>query len=476
MLFNSLEYLLLFLPIVFTIYFLFSKFKLFKTAVFFLLFASLFFYGTYKIDYVYIILVSILFNYGISCVFRTNIKDIFKKSVLTFGIIGNVGILVGFKYFDFLAETFSKISFIPFNTMEVVLPLGISFFTLQQISYIVDCYKKDIEKYNLLDYALFVCFFPQLVAGPIVRHEEMIPQFRNVQNRFVNQDNIFVGIFLLTVGLLKKVLLADNFADFISRTIEYNLYNDFYISWFLGFAKVMQGYFDFSGYCDIALGSAFLFNIVLPWNFNSPYKAVSILDYWSRWHMTLVRFLKDYIFIPLGGNTKGLFRSCINVMIVFFVYGCWKGSNPVNLIYGILNGVLVCINKIWNKFNINMPRIMAITITFTTLMLLTCFISIDNFNQAFAILKPMFGIGCEFNPITISGFNLKFYPVFPPLELNLFLLISCIYIAFFSKNSTELAQVYIKSNNTFYTIILDIIFVITVLSITRSKEFLYFLF
>ena len=477
MLFNSIEYLFIFLPVVFIIYFTLNKFKLCKASRIFLLIASLYFYGSYKIEYVPIILISILFNYFISDFFKKDITVLTRKLILIFGILTNIFILVTFKYFDFIKETFSNITFIPFNTMDIILPLGISFFTLQQISYLVDCYKKDVLEYNLIDYALFICFFPQLVSGPIIRHQEMIPQFMDIKNKVINQENIFIGIFLITVGLFKKTVFSDGFSGFITYIINNEIYNDVGISWIFGIAKIFQGYFDFSGYCDIALGSAFLFNINLPWNFNSPYKAQSITDYWNRWNMTLVRFLKDYIYIPLGGNSKGLIRSCFNIMVVFFIYGCWKGSNIVNLLYGILNGILVCINKIWEKTNIKIPKPISIGITFITLILLSTFIMTKDLSQSITLLKTMFGINAESVDIMFIDWNLVFN-LQPPhnAQVNILLLLSSFIILLFGKNSNELAQIYVKSNNNLYTIILVFLFIFATLSITKSTEFLYFIF
>ena len=226
MLFNSVEYLFVFIPIVFTVYFLLNKFKFYNVAKFFLLFASLFFYGAYKWDYLSIIVVSILFNYGISFCFKLNIAEVFKKGILIFGVFANIFILFLFKYFDFLAYTFKNFDWLNFNTLRFLLPLGVSFFTIQEISYIVDCYKQRVKQYNLLDFSLFISFFPQLIAGPIVRHQEMIPQFNNLKNRAINQDNIFIGIFLITVGLLKKTVFADTFSSFIAYVIESHTYSD----------------------------------------------------------------------------------------------------------------------------------------------------------------------------------------------------------------------------------------------------------
>ncbi len=475
MLFNSIEYLLLFLPIVFCVYFILNKFKLFRIATIFLLIASLVFYGSYKTEYVYILIVSILINYTASCIFKKDISELKKKITLVLLLITNIGILVGFKYFVFLAEIYTTLIHAPFNAMEYIMPLGISFFTLQQISFVIDCYKGTVKEYNFFDYALFVSFFPQLVAGPIVRHEEMIPQFNDKSKREINQQNIFIGVFLITVGLLKKVIFADSFTTFIDTVMKYQIYQDFGISWLFGLSKVLQGYFDFSGYCDMALGSAFLFNISLPWNFNSPYKAESILDYWSRWNMTLVRFLKDYIYNPLMTKTKTLFGTCINIMIVFFIYGLWKGTNPVNVIYGLLNGVLVCINKLWIKLNIKIPKVISVLMTFATLILLTPFIGIDKFSDSCAILKTMLGMAKTFKTIKLNGIELNFELPFD-LSLNLIILIMCIYIVLISKNSTQLAKIYSEKNNIIYTIILAIVFFISSLMITKSTEFIYFIF
>lgn len=476
MLFNSVEYLLLFLPFVFCIYFLFNKFKLYKTATVFLLFASIFFYGSYKTDYVYILIVSILANYFLSSLFKLNLSLIKKRLILILILSINIAILVGFKYFVFLAETFSTLIHGQFNGMAYIMPLGISFFTIQQISFVIDCYKGNIKEYNFFDYALFVSFFPQLVSGPIVRHQEIIPQFNDLSKKIINQENIFIGIFLITVGLLKKVVLADNFSPFIDHIMHFNIYEDFYVVWFLGIAKVLQGYFDFSGYCDMALGSAFLFNISLPWNFNSPYKAQSILDYWSRWNMTLIRFLKDYIYYPLLNSSSSLLKSCFSIMIVFFIYGLWKGTNPVNILYGVLNGILICINKIWMKFNINIPKVISVFITFLTLVLLTPFINVKSIDITFTILKTMFGHSESFLPIVFNGVNLKFYTNDFNLEINFIILIICLYLVFISKNSTELAKEYAKKNNIIYTIILAVVFFISALFITKSTPFIYFVF
>ena len=221
MLFNSIEYLLLFLPIVFCVYFILNKFKLFRIATIFLLIASLVFYGSYKTEYVYILIVSILINYTASCIFKKDISELKKKITLVLLLITNIGILVGFKYFVFLAEIYTTLIHAPFNAMEYIMPLGISFFTLQQISFVIDCYKGTVKEYNFFDYALFVSFFPQLVAGPIVRHEEMIPQFNDKSKREINQQNIFIGIFLITVVVFLIYYFLNTYNTLKVYTIVY---------------------------------------------------------------------------------------------------------------------------------------------------------------------------------------------------------------------------------------------------------------
>lgn len=477
MLFNSIEYIFMFVPIVFIGYFLLNKFKLYETSKVFLILASLYFYGSYKIEYVGIIVLTILLNYAISKSFQKDISLPWKKTILASGIVANILILYCFRYFSFVMETLSKLSICPVDTFKILMPIGISFFMLQQISYIVDCYKQTVKTYTFVDYTLFVCFFPQLIMGPIVRHQEMIPQFNNIKNKVLNQNNIFIGLFIFTVGLLKKVVIADEFTPFINYVTDSQVYGNFYISWLLGLTKILQGYFDFSGYCDMAMGSAFLFNISLPWNFNSPYKATSIIDYWKRWNKTLMRFLQDYVYKPLGGDKLGEKRDFINIMITFFVYGCWQGMTIPNILYGVINGILVCVNKLWAKLKIEIPRPISIGMTFVTLIFLSTLIMARNLGDTVRLLKSMVGIGASFEPISILDWKFVFeVKDFTALSISIPILVLAVACVLFLKNSSELSRIYVKANNIIYTCILAIVFVFSVLSITKSTEFLYFIF
>ena len=475
LLFNSVEYLFIFIPVVFVLYFALNKLKLYNFAKIFLLIASLYFYGTYKLEYVGIIICSILFNYYISKLFKYDINKNTKKAILIFNLFINIIILFFFKYFNSIIEILNNFSYTNFNTLKILVPLGISFFTLQQISYVIDTYKDSIKKYNILDYALFVCFFPQLIAGPIVRHEEMIPQFRNLKNRIINQNNIFIGIFLITIGLLKKVIFADEFANYINYIVTNEIYTDFYMSWILCIAKVLNIYFDFSGYCDIALGSSALFNIKLPWNFNAPFQAINVDDFWKRNNMTLIRFLKDYIYKPLEKKFKSKFGKNFNIIFTFSILGIWMGFNIVTVFYGFINGIYVCFNKWWTKLNIKMPIITAKFLTFIFIVLSSPFLFENNISNLIKVLKSMLGINATFTKFVVEDYYFKFM-LMPPhnAQINIVILIFAFIIIFFIPGSNVLALIYSKKNNTFYTFLLSLIFIYVVMSITKSNSFVYF--
>ena len=474
MLFNSIEFLFIFLPIVFIIYFLLGKIGLIKYTNLWLACASLYFYSYYKIEYLPIIVSSVIFNYIMGYFIQKDYSHNIKKFLLIFTVCGNLFLLCYYKYFNFLIETLNRFSFTHFDTMKILLPLGISFFTFQQISFIYDMYKGEAKQTNIIDYTLFVLFFPQLIAGPICTFKELIPQFEDKAKKFINRENIYLGIFFISIGLFKKVILADNFTDFIQDVMSMNAMTEFFTTWTFAFSVALQGYFDFSGYCDIAIGLGALFNITLPINFFSPYKSKDISDYWRRWHITMGRFLKYHVYIPMGGSRRGTLRTYWNLFFVFLVTGIWHGANWPCIFYGTINGILVCINKLWKKTNIQIPDNLAIFITFITMVFIAPLVMIKHISQYFLSVKSMLGIDTSFIPATISNFNFVFFN--PHLKLNIILFIASFIIVFCFKNSNELSEKYIKSNNALYTIILAIMFIISALSITKRSEFIYFNF
>jgi D-alanyl-lipoteichoic acid acyltransferase DltB (MBOAT superfamily) len=395
MLFNSYEFIFVFLPISFFIYFFLLEKRVITGAKGFLVFASLFFYNWWNISYLPLILSSMLFNYVIGNSLNENFKKvrIHKKSLLTFGIISNLSLLGYFKYTDFFLENFNTLFNSSIPLLHLALPLAISFFTFQQIAYLVDSYKGETAEYDFLNYSLFVTFFPQLIAGPIVHHKEMMPQFASKWNLVKNYKNIATGIFIFSIGLFKKVVIADSFSVWASAGFDIAPTLNLIEAWATSLSYTFQLYFDFSGYTDMAIGAALLFNIRLPINFNSPYKALDIQDFWRRWHITLSRFLRDYIYIPLGGNRKGSFRTYTNLLSTFILGGIWHGAGWTFVLWGFMHGVALAIHRFWKSLGFNMPNILAWFITFNFINIAWVFFRAKEFGDALKVLGGMFGYG-----------------------------------------------------------------------------------
>ena len=300
MLFNSYIFILFFLPICIAGYFAWNHFGKIKMGLAFLLGMSLWFYGYFNVKYLSIILTSIFFNYFCYIILKKARRT--KKLLLGAAVTFNIGILFYFKYYDFFVENINLIFKTDITLKNLLLPLGISFFTFQQISFLVDAYRGEIGKYSFLEYALFVTFFPQLIAGPIVTHDELIPQLLDKGKKRFCWDNFAKGIYIFTLGLGKKVLLADTFGNAANWGFSHIDILDTTNAVIVMLSYTIQIYFDFSGYCDMALGIGKMLNIDLPINFNSPYKALTITEFWKRWHITLTRFLTKYLYFPLGGG------------------------------------------------------------------------------------------------------------------------------------------------------------------------------
>jgi D-alanyl-lipoteichoic acid acyltransferase DltB (MBOAT superfamily) len=274
--------------------------------------------------------------------------------------------------------------------MNLALPLAISFYTFQQIAYLVDSYRNETKSYNFLNYAVFVTFFPQLIAGPIVHHAEMMPQFANLKNKIKNYYNIALGLFIFSIGLFKKVIIADTFAVYATQGFDVAEKLNMLEAWITSLSYTFQLYFDFSGYTDMAIGVALLFNIKLPMNFFSPYKAKNIQDFWKRWHITLSRFLKDYIYIPLGGNRKTSIRTYTNLFTTFVLGGIWHGAGWTFVFWGILHGLALVVHRLWKKLGFKMNVVLAWFITFNFINIAWVFFRAVNFESAIKVLKGMF--------------------------------------------------------------------------------------
>lgn len=368
MLFNSQIFVFVFLPIVAVTYYLAHLTGLHKGAKGILLVVSLCFYGYYNPVYVLLLAGSMIGNYGIYRLFGMLRPDaakylLWKKCLLVIGVTGNLALLFYFKYYNFFIRTVNSLFATDFLMREIVLPLGISFFTFQQISFIVDSYKERKE-YNLLDYGVFVTFFPQLVAGPIVLHNEMIPQLSDTKRWRPDWENISIGIRYFVLGLFKKTMIADRFGNVVTLGYENPGYLTTTAAALTILSYTLQIYFDFSGYSDMAIGLGKIFNLDIPMNFNSPYKAVTISDFWKRWHMTMTGFFTRYLYIPLGGNRKGKLRTYCNILIVFALSGLWHGAAWTFVLWGTLHGLALVVERIFHTFIAKLPKFLTRLYTF----------------------------------------------------------------------------------------------------------------
>lgn len=348
MLFNSSVFLFAFLPLVLGGFFLIGRYWT-GAAIAFLALASIVFYGFWNPSHVPLLLLSALFNYSCGCLLiwlGEKGKNYWRMVVLIIAVGSDISVLWWYKYSQFIADAFA---FSPlFSSGSIVLPLGISFYTFTQISYVVDCYRRHVTFWKISEYLLFVTYFPHLIAGPILRHDEVIPQFRQKVTFTFNYDNLAVGGTIFLMGLFKKICLADNVSLYVGNMFPHGgVAPGFVDSWIGISAYTLQLYFDFSGYSDMAVGLSRMFGVRIPINFDSPYKAGSIIEFWGRWHMSLSRFLRDYLYIPLGGNRRGKPRQMVNMAITMLLGGVWHGAGWTFLAWGALHGMFLIVNHGW---------------------------------------------------------------------------------------------------------------------------------
>lgn len=448
MLFNSYVFILFFLPICLLGYYGINHFKKYTLGQSFLLGMSLWFYAYFNASYFFIILGSIAVNYCIYLFFKKVSETNIRKLVLIMGLLINISILIYFKYMDFFILNINLIFHKEWALWNILLPLGISFFTFQQISFIIDSYKGNTPPcYSFLYYASFITFFPQLIAGPIVAHDELIPQFLDKRRKNIDWSYMAKGIYIFVLGLSKKVLLADTFGNAVNwgynNLTDLNSTNALLVMLYY----TMQIYLDFSGYCDMAIGIGLMFHIDLPINFNSPYKALTIVEFWDRWHITLTRFFTKYVYIPLGGNKKGKLRTYINVMIVFLASGFWHGASWNFIFWGLCHGLFMVTTRHFKKFFDRLHPALNWLITFSFINVMWIFFRADSIKDALILLNKIavcrFGeIGTDisscFRLIEITFFIEKtpiesFYPYF---ILNIFLYLS-LFIILGCRNSHE---------------------------------------
>ncbi|MGK7927404.1 MAG: MBOAT family protein [Spirulina sp.] len=384
-----------------------------RLALIWLTCASLFFYGYWNIAYLPLLLISITINYLLG---RTIERVENSRFFLILGILFNLGLLGYFKYSQFFLNSLHQLFGFPVPSVNIILPLAISFYSFTQIAYLVDAFqgKTKIYHYNFLSYSLFVSFFPQLIAGPILRYNELLPQFQKLRIFILSQKNLALGLTLFILGLFKKVAIADNLSPWVTEVFNHASEVTFLEAWVGTFAYTFQLYFDFSGYSDMAIGLGWIFNIHLPINFNSPYKANSIRDFWRRWHITLSNFLRDYLYIPFGGNRYGRMRQYVNLLMTMLLGGLWHGAGWNFVIWGGLHGLGLVVNNIWHNFNLFFPKQLGWLMTFLFVTIGWVIFRAQTLQDSWEILKTMMGI----NPLIFPENYARILNFLPPTTIQ----------------------------------------------------------
>jgi alginate O-acetyltransferase complex protein AlgI len=405
MLFTQFEFLFLFLPLTFAGYFLIAYLIEAPTLrLSWLAAASLVFYSYWDVRFVPIIVVSILFNYVMGLLIARQTGHSLRVWVFAIAVTTNLLALGFFKYTNFAIQTFDAITRSKYPSLAIVLPLGISFFTFTQIAYLADVYGGYPHERSFVKYGLFVTYFPHLIAGPILHHREMMPQFGSKANRIISAENIAIGLTILAIGLFKKSFIADGFALIANPVFQAAKQAHLHVldAWAGAFAYSLQIYFDFSGYSDMAIGLSLLFGIRLPFNFDAPYKSKSIVEFWRRWHISLSRFLRDYLYIPLGGNRHGDRRRNVNLAATMVLGGLWHGAGFTFVIWGAMHGLFLTINHRWSEQTKKLPALArmtkawwyplaALSLTQIAVVFAWIFFRADNFYDAVRVIQSMAG-------------------------------------------------------------------------------------
>ena len=480
--------------------------------------SSLFFYGWWNPVYVGLIILSILFNYSLGVLLGNRPS----KPILVVGIASNLCLIGYFKYANFFVDNYNIIAHGNIHLKTIVLPLAISFFTFQQITYLIDAYRGLTLEYDLLHYCLFVIFFPQLVAGPIVHHKEMMPQFTAQNCGKIEVSHFAVGVTLFVLGLFKKVVIADNLAPIatpVFQAAEHCVTLTLFEAWGGALAYTFQLYFDFSGYSDMAIGLARMFGIILPVNFFSPYKAGSIIEFWRRWHITLSRFLRDYLYFPLGGNRRGKVRSYFNLTVTMLLGGLWHGAGWTYIIWGAMHGILLAINHAWITIfphtACHIARQSCVRnaffriLTFSAVVIAWVVFRAESLTGALNMYASMFGFnGISLPPgvcaklgsltmvnglVEVTSDGMFHNYVFGDIRYGIMLLFISLLIVWFTPNSIEWLRreqpalgidgfvsgkksYFVWKFNVMFALLLALITLVCVFSMAAPSEFLYFQF
>ena len=505
MLFNSYFFIFVFLPLSLAGWYLLNRLKRYKLAQGYLIGMSLWFYAWYNVSFLWVMLGSCLFNFGVSFFLSGQDTPRMRRFLLITGCVVNIGALGIFKYYNFFVENVNAVFGADFQTRNILLPLGISFFTFQQLSYLIDRCRGDAPHYGLMDYLSFVTFFPSLISGPIVLHASTVPQFQDETRRRFSAESFSRGVMQFSIGLAKKVLLADTLALAVNYGYENIAALDAPAALAAAVGYTLELYFDFSGYSDMAIGVGKMFRIEIPENFNSPYRATSVKDFWKRWHMTLSRFLQTYVYFPLGGSRKGKLRTFVNTMITFLVSGLWHGANWTFVFWGFLHGLGVAAagivgnrkasgeknagRKLQDKGIRNRAlRLLCQLATFAYVCMAFVFFRADSIQDGFLLLARIFSFHVDGQLVQMAAAMepSEIYIVTKALSLiapslvgaaQIAAMIFMLAVSFFVLTRKNTVQIISRKEISFrFTMWLAFLFAWSVISLSGVSTFVYFSF
>ena len=475
MLFNSVEFLFIYLPIVLGGFTWLNRRRDGQWAVAFLGLASIGFYAWWDVRYVVLLLASMAWNFWCG----TQLMKRPSKQLLSGAITVNLLFLGYYKYANFFVSSIVPLTGYSFSIEQIVLPLGISFFTFTQIAFLVDAYRGVVKEKGALNYALFVTFFPHLIAGPVLHHKEMMPQFASLQGRKPQALMVGNGMFLLMMGLFKKLVVADNLAQYVDPAFANVNVMEIMDAWTAAIGYSLQLYFDFSAYSEMAMGISMMFGIVLPINFNSPYKATNIADFWKRWHMTLSRFLRDYLYIPLGGNRHGAVRMFAALWITMLLGGIWHGAGWTFIVWGAMHGTMLVIHRLWERARFSMGDWMGRVLTFSYVMLAWVMFRASSVSDALTLWKKMAGLDGIVLPVAFS--DLKAYGIRSSLSptingLEIFVMVVMVVFCMTNKNVHDVWKEWSLTPKRRYAAAVIGVGLVSFFHLNRASSFIYWAF
>ena len=468
MIFSSYKFIFLFFPIVFGVYCLLRKFKKLTFMKIWLVAASLFFYGFGDKRFLSVLVFTAIFNFIVSRMLQLKkTKNITRKILIVISMAENLGLLFYFKYTNFFLENVNRIFHSDIPMLKVILPLGISFYTFQLISYVVDSYRREAQEYSFIDYMVFVTFFPQLIVGPVVTHSEIMPQLCEKNLMRVNKKNIMLGILLFSIGCFKKIVIADPLITHATAYYGGDI-NGIIRAWSAVLAYTFAYYFDFSGYIDMALGLGRFFNIELPQNFDSPYKARNFADFWRRWNITVSQFLNDNIFKNIFHFGNGKIKLVFATLITFIVSGLWHGAGWHYIAWGLANGIFVCFANLMTLHRKKLPFPIAWALTFFFSVLVRVLFDAADTIQAINVYKVMF------TPVSIPELITQWSAYIKESGGSIVMLIFSAIIVFGFKNSGEIAKN--MKPKAHYAVYSALLLAISLFFMGQVSNFLYFQF